>query len=315
MFVDTSNAYRISLLLLLFVALVLTACTQTAPAQTHTPSSDPVVRWIQQNAIPLQTTDPGGSDADLKSLKQIVGNASIVGLGEETHGTHEFSDIKALETYVQTVDPRQVYDLLQANRQNYMDQSSFQRFALALQNARIIVQFTPFFNSKTPTNYYQRDGFMAENVAWIRDHEAGSNPKIIVWAHDAQIANDISYPSQDGKNMGGELRARYHESYLPIGTTLYQGTYRIYDFPAGLMQTISPPATSTYNYTLGQAGLPLYLLDLRKIPSGPVSNWSLGSAIFLLYGLGGEDISVRAPLNQLFDVIIHSQNTTPSKLL
>jgi erythromycin esterase len=431
--------------------MVLAACTQTAPAHTQTPSSDPVVRWIQKNAIPLQTTDPGRSDADLISLKQIVGNASIVGLGEETHGTHEFIDIKArlaeflisnmgfttfimendwgssqpvdayinggtddingimsqslfgswqtqeyrtmlewmraynanpvhttkihflgmdcqllsqsdfnaVETYVQTVDPRQiahvkdlytslisngalapygtytqldasakqqhqnqaqqVYDLLQANRQHYIDHSSSQSFALALQDARIIVQFATYFNANSQAeslaNYYQRDGFMAENVAWIHDHEAGNNPKIIVWAHDLHIANDISYPSQDGKNMGGELRARYHESYLPIGTTLYQGTYRIYDYPAGLIQTISPPSTNTYNYTLGQIGLPLYILDLRKIPSGPVSNWSLGSSTFLLYGLGGEDLSVLAPLSQLFDVIIHIQNTTPSKHL
>lgn len=451
MFVYKSSSCRVSLLPLLFVALVLTACTQAAPAQKYTPSSDPVVHWIQQNAIPLRTTDPGGSDADLIALKQIVGNAGIVGLGEETHGTHEFIDIKArlaeflisnkgfttfimendwgssqlvdayinggtgditvimsqslfgswqtqeyrtllewmraynanpahttkihflgmdcqglsqsdfgaVETYVQTVDPRQiahvkdlytsiisngalapygtytqldastkqqhqnqaqqVYDLLQANRQHYMDHSSSQSFALALQNARIIVQFTTFFNSHTQavsqTNYYQRDGFMAENVAWIHDHEAGSNPKIIVWAHDGHIANDISYPSQDGKNMGGELRVRYQDSYLPIGTTLYQGTFRIYDYPAGLIQPISPPAPNTYNYTLGQAGLPHYLLDLRKIPSGPVSNWSLGYAIFLLYGLGGENLSVLAPLSQLFDVIIHIQNTTPSNHL
>jgi erythromycin esterase len=279
-------------------------------------------------------------------------------LGMDCQGLSQ-SDINAVETYVQTVDPRQiaqvkdiyasiisngalapygtytqldastkqqhqnqaqqVYNLLQANRQNYIDHSSSQRFALALQNARIIVQFTTLFNSNTQAeslaNYYQRDGFMAANVAWFHDHEAGSNPKIIVWAHDAHIANDISYPSHDGKNMGGELHARYHDSYLPIGTTLYQGTFRIYDYPAGLIQTISPPASYTYNYTLGQAGLPLYILDLRKIPPGPVSNWSHGSTIFLLYGLGGEDLSVLAPLSQWFDVIIHIQNTTPSKHL
>jgi len=88
MFVYKSSSCRVYLLLLLFVAMVLTACTQAAPAQKYTPSSDPVVHWIQQNAIPLRTTDPGGSDADLIALKQIVGNAGIVGLGEETHGTH-----------------------------------------------------------------------------------------------------------------------------------------------------------------------------------------------------------------------------------
>jgi erythromycin esterase len=53
------------------------------------------VRWIQQHAIALRTSNPGGSDADLAPLKQIIGNASLVGLGEETHGTHEFIDMKA----------------------------------------------------------------------------------------------------------------------------------------------------------------------------------------------------------------------------
>lgn len=86
---------RIPLLFsLLLIALV--ACAQSSPS-TKTPvsSSDPVIRWIQQHAIPLRTTTPGGSDADLVLLKQIVGTASIVGLGEETHGTHEFIEMKA----------------------------------------------------------------------------------------------------------------------------------------------------------------------------------------------------------------------------
>ena len=79
---------------LLLIALV--ACAQSSPS-TKTPvlSSDPVVRWIQQHALPLRTPAPGGSDADLAPLKPIVGTASIVGLGEETHGTHEFIEMKA----------------------------------------------------------------------------------------------------------------------------------------------------------------------------------------------------------------------------
>ncbi|MEO6887605.1 MAG: erythromycin esterase family protein [Ktedonobacteraceae bacterium] len=443
---------RVLLLLFLPSVLMLVSCVQTTPpAQTHKLSSDPVVRWIQQHAIPLRTTDQGGSDSDLAALKQIVGNASIVGLGEETHGTHELIDIKArlteflisnmgfttfvmendwgrsqlldayinggpgtitdvmsaslfgswqtqeyltlfewmraynanaahttkihflgmdcqdfdqsdfdsVESYLQKVDPRQVahikdlyapilsaglkaagqtylslaastkqqyqnraqqvYNFLKANRQSYIDHSSSQSFALALQNARVLVQITTYLNAQTPNEYsarfYQRDGFMAENVAWIHDYEAGNNPKIIVWAHDQHIANDTFYPSQDGRNMGGELRARYNASYLPIGTTLYQGTMRIYHYPTSSIQTITPPDPNTYNYTLGQANLPLYMLDLRTIPPGPVHNWAQSSAIFVNYGLGGEDISTPAQLSQRFDVIIHVQNTTPSRHL
>lgn len=433
------------------VSLAMVMCIQIAlPACAWTPGSDPVVRWIQQSAIPLRTTEPGDSDADLASLKQIAANASIVGLGEATHGTHEFynmkarlaeflmskmgfttfvmendwgsselidayingksddvtsamsqglfqswqtqeyrsllewmraynassahttkihflgmdfqdlsqSDFAAVEKYLQKVDPervayvqslyapilamnesfssdtfiqlsastkqtyqkqaQQVYTLLQANQQSYINRSSAQSFAFALQNARIITQFATYYNYQTQAEalarYYQRDTFMAENVAWIHDHQAGKHPKMIVWAHDVHIANDTSYGTADGRNMGAELRARYKAGYLAIGTTLYQGTFRSYSYPNSTIQKIDPPARNTYNYTLGQAGLPLYMLDLDNIPPGPVRNWALSSAILLNYGLGGEDLSAPALLSQSFDVIVHIQNTTPSRL-
>lgn len=450
MFVGNFSFRRLSLLLLFLITLTVATWTPTAlPAHAQALSSDPVVCWIQRNAIPLRTSDPGGSDADLAPLKQIAANASIVGLGEATHGTHEFLNMKArlaeflishmgfttfvmendwgssqlidayingrsgditsvmsqglfgswqtqeyqallewmraynanpthttkihflgmdfqnlsqsdfdtVENYLQKVDPgqvthiqdlyapllamnglksshtftrldasngqtyqnqaQQVYDLLQANQQNYSNRSSAQSFAFALQNARIITQFATYYNTDTQaeslTRYYQRDTFMAENVTWIHDHEAGSNPKMIVWAHDVHVANDTFYGSQDRRNMGGELHARYKNSYLAIGTTLYRGTFRSYSYPSSTIKTISPPAHNTYNYTLGQVDLALYMLDLDNLPPGPVKNWTLSFATLSNYGLGGEDLSAPALLSQSFDVIIHVQNTHPSK--
>jgi erythromycin esterase len=446
---------RVSSVLLCLIAVSLAACTQaTPPAKHNTLSSDLVVRWIQQNAIPLQTVNPNGSDTDLTPLQQIVGNADIVGLGEATHGTHEFFDIKsrlakfliarmsfttfimendwdtsqlidayinggggnindvmqaglfgswqtqeyrallewmraynanpahttkvhflgmdcqgagqsdfdAVENYLRKVDHRQVayaqqlyepiiaadlpnpfrayvyldssakqlyaaqaqqvYNLLQSHQQVYISHSSSQDFALALQNARIIVQATTYFNSNTQIEsvdrYIQRDSFLAENVAWIHDHTAGSNPKIIVWAHDEHVANNPSYAPryvQNAQNMGGYLRTWYKESYLPIGTTLYQGVFRTYHYPQTSTQQIPTPTSDTYNYTLGQASLPLYMLDLRKIPPGPVANWVGGYATLLNYGLGGENMSTSCTLNVWFNVIIHVQNTNPSNPL
>jgi erythromycin esterase-like protein len=52
------------------------------------------VQWIRQNAIPLQTVEAGHGFADLQPLGQIVGNARIVELGEATHGTREFFQLK-----------------------------------------------------------------------------------------------------------------------------------------------------------------------------------------------------------------------------
>jgi erythromycin esterase len=53
-----------------------------------------VVEWLRRRAMPFDTTEPEGDYSDLASLKQLVGNARIVALGEATHGTHEFFTMK-----------------------------------------------------------------------------------------------------------------------------------------------------------------------------------------------------------------------------
>lgn len=49
---------------------------------------------MKQRALPLTSTEPGAPDTDLQPLIQLVGRASVVGLGEATHGTHEFFAMK-----------------------------------------------------------------------------------------------------------------------------------------------------------------------------------------------------------------------------
>jgi Erythromycin esterase homolog len=44
--------------------------------------------------VPLTTTDPNAPIDDLEPLRQMVGTAHVVGLGEGTHGTHEFFQMK-----------------------------------------------------------------------------------------------------------------------------------------------------------------------------------------------------------------------------
>ncbi len=68
---------------------VATSATDQA---TDTPTS--AVIWLKNSAIPFETSQPGSGYDDLQSLKQIVGPARIVALGEATHGTHEFFEMK-----------------------------------------------------------------------------------------------------------------------------------------------------------------------------------------------------------------------------
>lgn len=50
--------------------------------------------WIRERAIPLNTDDPSAPHDDLVPLRELVGDARIVALGEGTHGTREFFRMK-----------------------------------------------------------------------------------------------------------------------------------------------------------------------------------------------------------------------------
>jgi erythromycin esterase len=50
--------------------------------------------WLKQNAIPIASAAPTTPASDLAGLKALVGNAKMVGLGEATHGTREFFQLK-----------------------------------------------------------------------------------------------------------------------------------------------------------------------------------------------------------------------------
>jgi erythromycin esterase len=78
----------VCLLLLIYLSTSLIGCGQPQP------TSSPVLSWIKQQALPLKTTDPQAPLDDVRPLQRIVGSASIVGLGEATHGSHEFFTLK-----------------------------------------------------------------------------------------------------------------------------------------------------------------------------------------------------------------------------
>jgi erythromycin esterase len=61
------------------------------------PSSAPsaaTVEWLGRTAVAFATSQPGSSDADLESLREMIGSARMVGMGEGTHGTREFFQLK-----------------------------------------------------------------------------------------------------------------------------------------------------------------------------------------------------------------------------
>ncbi|MCI0697826.1 erythromycin esterase family protein [candidate division KSB1 bacterium] len=81
-----------TLLVLLCYTHVATAQETESPAMQE--SEKVIIAWLQQNAIPIHHTEAGNGFADLQPLKKMLNNVRIVGLGEATHGTREFFQIK-----------------------------------------------------------------------------------------------------------------------------------------------------------------------------------------------------------------------------
>src|SRR5580698_6052552 len=67
---------------------------QVPQTSETSPEEQAAVRWIRQNAIPLKTVEAGNGFADMEPLDKVVGDARVVALGEATHGTREFFQLK-----------------------------------------------------------------------------------------------------------------------------------------------------------------------------------------------------------------------------
>lgn len=73
------------------LALMLPIATAIAQNADLTP---PQLAWLKTNAVAVTTVEAGNGFTDLQRLKRIVGDASIVSLGEATHGTREIFQMK-----------------------------------------------------------------------------------------------------------------------------------------------------------------------------------------------------------------------------
>jgi len=74
----------------LAIGVLLIALTPV-PAQVD---ESTLTAWMKRNARPFDTCTPSERVSDLRDLRTIVGNARIVALGEGTHGTREFFQLK-----------------------------------------------------------------------------------------------------------------------------------------------------------------------------------------------------------------------------
>ena len=89
--VRATSLFGLILLQLLVSQILL---TQAGGNQSGPQVPREVTAWLENAALPLGGTSPKSGLDDLRQLRSTIGNARIVAMGEATHGTHEFFQLK-----------------------------------------------------------------------------------------------------------------------------------------------------------------------------------------------------------------------------
>jgi erythromycin esterase len=189
---------------LLFGLLFLTAgCSEDASVPTVPESTDSttvvpaaVTAWLDGNALPFDGTSLRLPNEDLEFLRDLIGDARIVSLGENTHGTRDFFEMKAriLRFLVEEMDFHAFAIEATWPEANRLDRYVREGFG----DPRELLSGLYFWTWNTES--------VLEMIQWIREHnEGGGNVGFYGF--------DMQYPGMALENV-----ERFVESVAPDRT-------------------------------------------------------------------------------------------------
>ncbi len=171
--------------------------------------------------------------------------------------------------HVKTVG--KIIERLETERNRYCARSSEREWAIARQHAIVLSQAAQVSPEGAMTN---RDQSMAENIRSLLETE-GTSTKMIAWAHNGHVSMDDFVGS---KPMGSYLKKMFGSNLVSFGLVFNQGSFQAMEAPVqtgrGLVEfTVSPAPRGTLDGALARVGKPLFAIDLRRAPEGPVAEW------------------------------------------
>ncbi|HEX9943884.1 MAG TPA: erythromycin esterase family protein [Thermoanaerobaculia bacterium] len=215
------------------------------------------------------------------------------------------ADGRARATAEDVAAARQVAEHLEAWREDFLARFPYDEVEWAVQNARI-----PLQEMEKLTGVTSRDESMARNVQWILD-QAPADARIVLWAHNGHVGKSAGL-------MGSYLARRYGEEMVVLGFAFAQGRYNAIGFPGGPLHDWEalPPAPDAVETYLNAAGIPRFIVDLRRVPASGPPTWLEQSRPFRCLGaLAARCASAPTVAADEFDGLIWIQQTNPSVLL
>jgi len=160
-----------------------------------------------------------------------------------------------------------------------------------------------------------RDESMADNVDWIAKHDAGA--KIVLWAHNGHVSNT---GFSGNRSMGSYLREMYGKQMVNFGFAFNEGSFRAWEPGKSLHEFTVPPAPEgTLDHALAATGIPLFAVDLRRVPDGPpAAKWFAEAHKSRSIGAGFSDsleptLWSPGPAKSDFDVLLFVEKTSAAR--
>lgn len=168
-------------------------------------------------------------------------------------------------------------DSLIAHKDELIVASSKQEYELNKRLVRVIKQVSVF------NVFYQygvsfRDKYMAENVVWLKEYF--DSEKMVVWAHNVHVSDNLSYYNYHGGTMGHHLKEELQNDYAIIGLLFSKGSFKAAaDNPFRLKtHTISEePKSSSINYILTHSSKSAFSFDIEDLLSNDEWNSALNN--------------------------------------
>ena len=170
------------------------------------------------------------------------------------------------------------------------------------------------------SRYYLRDLFMAENTSWFFDL-LGHDAKMVLWAHNAHLANNSVYGGPWGGSQGNYLRSTYGDQYQIIGFSFAKGSFTAVQTTPRQLRTnaiTTEPIDGSLNWYFSKSSINQFAIKTVS-ENQALNSWMNSRQRFLNIGAifngNPEDYYFEYPVQIHYDYLIHLDRTTNSDLL
>jgi len=160
--------------------------------------------WLRQAAIPVTTTVAGNGFDDLQPLEDVIGDARIVSLGEATHGTREFFEMKHRMLELLATEKGFTYFAMEAGMP---EAAQLNEYVLTGQGdpAELLrrMWYWPWYTQE-----------VLDMILWMREFNASGRGPVQFWGFDMQL-------SEVAAETVGAFLAQVEPDYLPTANAAF----------------------------------------------------------------------------------------------